>query len=185
MRYCYIKLPVHITVQKRKKKHPFLCVHIYLLDNKDGAKDVHFCVFKLIKCVFKNLRFSGYPLFDSVFKNLRVCADQCEHFHKIGGFSLCFCTKTEQCKRGLTYRGQEECNLINVGYQYIPSTLGEKMMRFLYKYSPYFCNNKPGSSAVLKVKSKPFSVDVRNTKQLFIVWNLCAEHRLVMGFYQG
>ena len=32
----------------------------------------------------------------------RFCADQCEHFHKNGGFSFHFCTKTMQCERDLT-----------------------------------------------------------------------------------
>ena len=48
------------------------------------------------------------------------------------------------------------------------------MMRFLYKYSPYFCNKRPGSSAVLKVKSNPFSVDVRNTKLIHWLEHLCS-----------
>ena len=65
--------------------------------------------------VLKNLRFcaltlnafSKYPLLIpfSNFENLRFlllfCADQCEDFHKNGGLSLRFCTKTEHCERGL------------------------------------------------------------------------------------
>ena len=61
-------------------------------------KDLRFCAFTLIKCIFENLRFCGYPLLIAFLKTsvfVAFCADQCEHFHKIGGFSLCFCTKTE------------------------------------------------------------------------------------------
>ena len=36
-------------VQKRREKHPFLCVHIDLHDNKHEAKDIRFCAFTLLR----------------------------------------------------------------------------------------------------------------------------------------
>ena len=118
MRFCCIKATrshyYSVFVQKRKGKHPFSCVHIDLPDNKYGAKDIRFCAFTLFQfceahcwilqrfqkplflCVhIDQMRFRKHPFLWS------FCADQCENFHKNGRFSLRFCTKTEQCERGL------------------------------------------------------------------------------------
>ena len=38
-----------VFVQKRREKPSFLCVHIYLPDNKYGAKDIRFCAFTLLR----------------------------------------------------------------------------------------------------------------------------------------
>ena len=82
-----------VFVQKRREKHPFLCVHIDQPDNKYVAKDIRFCAFALlrfceahcsilqrlqkppfwcaftlIKCVFKNLSFYGYRLLTAFLK---------------------------------------------------------------------------------------------------------------------
>ena len=110
---------------KRREKHPLLSVHIDPHDNKYGAKDIRFVYShcsgsaKLIVeywSVFKNLRICVFTLIQSVFKTSvfvdihfqyrfrkppflwRFCADQFEHFHKNGGFSRRFCTKTVQCE---------------------------------------------------------------------------------------
>ena len=115
-------------VQKRRKKHLFcaftlIClitntepkISVFVRSHCSGFvkfivgyysvfKNLRFCAFKLIKCIFKNLRFCGYPLLIAFSKTSvlwRFCADQCENFHKNGCFSLCFCTKTEQCERGI------------------------------------------------------------------------------------
>ena len=121
-----------VFVQKRReKKHPFLFVHtlICLITNSEPNisvfvrshcsgfvkrivgywsvfKNLRFCAFTLIICVFENLRYCGYPLLIAFMKTpifvAFSCADQCEHFHKNGDFSLNFCTKADQCGRGLS-----------------------------------------------------------------------------------
>ena len=106
MRFCYIKAT---------HSHPFLCVHIDLPDNKYGAKDIRFCAFTLLRFCEAHCwilqRFQKPPFLcvhiDQVrFRKLpflsHFCADQCENFHKNGGFSLRLCTETEQCERGLS-----------------------------------------------------------------------------------
>ena len=43
--------------------------------------------------------------FEDIFGNLRFarfCAEYCGRFHKNGGLDLRFCTKTEQCERGIS-----------------------------------------------------------------------------------
>ena len=55
-----------------------------------------FCRYPLLKAFLKT------SVFGDVF---RFCADQCEQFHKNGGFSCRFHTKTEQCERGLRFYG--------------------------------------------------------------------------------
>ena len=77
------------------KKLRFLCVHI------DQMR-------------FLRLLFCRYPLLITLSKSSvlwRFCADQCEHFHKNGCFSLRFCTKTEQCERALNKNTVENSKL--------------------------------------------------------------------------
>ena len=97
-----------VFVQTRREKPPFLCVHTDLPDNKNAAKNIRFGAFTLLRfceahcwieerfqkppflCVhIDEMRFRKPPFL------WRFCAGQCEHFHKNGGFSLRFCTKTE------------------------------------------------------------------------------------------
>ena len=109
IRFCPFTLI--LLIKNTEPKIPFLCVsHCSssvkpIVEHWSVFKNLRFCAFTLIQSVFKNLRFCGYPLsiafsITSVF--WRFCADQREHFHKNGGFSLRFCTKTVQCERGLT-----------------------------------------------------------------------------------
>ena len=89
MRFCCMKATrshYSVFVQKRREKHPLLCIYIDLPDNNTEPKisvfvrshcsgfvklivgyssvfkNLRFCAFTLIKCFFKNLRFCGYPL---------------------------------------------------------------------------------------------------------------------------
>ena len=86
-----------VFVQKQREKHPFLCVHIELSDNKYGAKDIRFRAFTLLRfckahcwilqrfqkppflCVhigqmrFRKPPFLWISTFDSAFENLRFC----------------------------------------------------------------------------------------------------------------
>ena len=132
MHFCCIKATrshYSILVQKRREKHPFLCVHIDLPDNKYGAKDIRFCAFTLLQfceahcwilqrfqkppclCVhvdqmlFRKTLFLWISTFYSVFENLHFSGVfvqiSLNTFTKKGGSSLRFRTTTEQCERGL------------------------------------------------------------------------------------
>ena len=100
MCFCCIKATrSHYSVfaQKRREKHPFLCVHIDLPDKTYGAKDIRFRAFTLLRfckahrwilqrfqkppflCVhidqkhFQIPPFLWISTFDSAFENLRFC----------------------------------------------------------------------------------------------------------------
>ena len=100
IRFCCIEATrshYSVFVQKRREKLPFLCVHTDLPDNKNAAKNIRFCAFKLLRfcethcCILERfqkppflcvhidqMRFQKPPLlwistFDSVFENLRFC----------------------------------------------------------------------------------------------------------------
>ena len=91
LRFC----ETHCWILQRFQKPPFLCVHI---DQKR----------------FQKPQFCGYPLLIAFLKTSVLwcfCADQCEHFHKNGGFSLRFCTKTEQGEGGFRGWLMELCRL--------------------------------------------------------------------------
>ena len=49
------------------------------------------------------------------------------------------------------------------GLEFLPSTEGEKSTRLSYKNSPYLTRASEESSAVLKVRSRPWSVDSGNS----------------------
>ena len=102
LRFCAFTLICPITKTQRKtsvfvRSHYSVFVKL-IVGYWSVFKNLRFCAFTLINCVFKNLRFCGYPLLTAFSKTSvlwRFCADQCEHFHKNGCFSLRFCTKTE------------------------------------------------------------------------------------------
>ena len=100
IRFCCIEATCShcpVFVQKRGEKPPFLCVHTDLPDNKNAAKNIHFCAFTMLRfceahcwilerfqkppflCVhIDQMRFQKPPFlwistFDSVFENLRFC----------------------------------------------------------------------------------------------------------------
>ena len=132
MHFCCIKATrshYSVFVQKRRGKHPFLCVHIDLPDNNYGAKDIRFCAFTLLRflklivlyySVFKCLRFLAFTLIKCVFESLRFCGYlllielsktsvfvaffvqiSVNTFTKTVAFLSVFVKKkTEQCERG-------------------------------------------------------------------------------------
>ena len=108
-RFCAFTLICLITKMQRKtsvfvRSHCSVFVKP-IVKSWSVFKNPRFCAFTLIYSVFRNLRFCGYPLLTAFSKTSvlwRFCADQCEHNPKNGGFSLRFCTKTEQCERGLS-----------------------------------------------------------------------------------
>ena len=52
----------------------------------------------------------------------------------------------------------------------LPSTDGEKMMRWSYKNSPYFTRDRLPSSADLNVNSKPRSETTNKAKYIIVVY---------------
>ena len=101
IRFCRIEATrshYSVFVRKRREKHPFLSVHTDLLDYKNGAKNIRFCAFTLLRfcephcsilqrfqkppflCVhidpvrFQKPPFLWISTFNSVFENLRFCA---------------------------------------------------------------------------------------------------------------
>ena len=51
-RFCCIEAThahYSVSVQKRREKPPFLCVHTDLPDNKSAAKSIRFCAFTLLR----------------------------------------------------------------------------------------------------------------------------------------
>ena len=133
LRFCYHPFLLHqsypftLTPESFRERYPFLCFHIDLPDNKYRGKDKRFCaftllrfceghcwilerfqkprfcVFTLIKCVFKNLRFYKFPLLIAFLKTSVAEAFLCGFAWALTQkecFLLRFCTKTEQCERG-------------------------------------------------------------------------------------
>ena len=48
LHFCYDAFFVEFELPGGGEKHPFLCFHIDLPDNKYGAKDIRFCAFTLL-----------------------------------------------------------------------------------------------------------------------------------------
>ena len=89
-------LCVHID-QMRFQNPPLLCVHI---DQMRFQKPPLLCV-HIDQMRFQKPPFLWISTFDSVFKNLRFCGVFVEINVKTFTKTHGFCTKTEQCERGL------------------------------------------------------------------------------------